>query len=139
MSEPVCFGCWYISTTCYKCEFESDCRRASLKPRVDYSHSEGLTRATVTYSSELLDAWAKAISKPLNEEVFGRMASARGYVRERICHDDAPFECAFTCSECRCSFVVWDEDGFPAMADDSGDATLPNYCPSCGAKVVADE
>ena len=50
------------------------------------------------------------------------------------CHDKGNIE-RFICSECGCRLDLQDEDWEPTMWLD-GAAMVPNFCPSCGRKVV---
>lgn len=90
----------------------------------------------VKYYADGIDM--QAIADELNtraQTVFGmtldevRQMMKRDAERERTCKntdDEFPY---FQCSECGCYAVV----GY----GNSGDG-LPNYCPSCGAKVVGE-
>lgn len=54
----------------------------------------------------------------------------------RTCHDANTRFNAWTCSECKCTqLLMFDDYGEPTLSVD-GVASVPNYCPNCGAKVV---
>ncbi len=55
---------------------------------------------------------------------------------ERTCEDANTRFNAWTCSECKCTLLLmFDDYGEPTLNVD-GVASVPNYCPNCGAKVV---
>lgn len=57
---------------------------------------------------------------------------------ERTCHDANTRFNAWTCSECKCTqLLMFDDYGEPTLSVD-GVASVPNYCPNCGAKVVSE-
>lgn len=55
---------------------------------------------------------------------------------ERTCENTDKYpDYRFKCSECNCVLYYEDLDGEPWVFVD-GVASVPNYCPNCGAKVV---
>lgn len=57
---------------------------------------------------------------------------------ERTCRDANTRFNAWTCSECKCTLLLmFDDYGEPTLNVD-GVASVPNYCPNCGAKVVGE-
>ena len=55
---------------------------------------------------------------------------------ERTCENiDKYPDYRFKCSECNCVLYYEDLDGEPWVFVD-GVASVPNYCPNCGAKVI---
>lgn len=55
---------------------------------------------------------------------------------ERTCRDANTRFNAWTCSECKCTLLLmFDDYGEPTLNVD-GVASVPNYCPNCGAKVI---
>lgn len=74
--------------------------------------------------------WSKKLSDELDELLLHEIATRRGYVKERVCHDDGRW--VFRCDACG-AFVKRS-----AVMDCVGDVPI-RYCPNCGAKVVTDE
>lgn len=52
------------------------------------------------------------------------------------CHDATDNFCEFVCSKCGCSLDI-SNDFEPTLWVD-GKATVPSYCPNCGAEVLDD-
>lgn len=52
------------------------------------------------------------------------------------CHDATDNSCEFVCSKCGCSLDI-SNDFEPTLWVD-GKATVPSYCPNCGAEVLDD-
>ena len=83
----------------------------------EFEKAEGLRK---------LDAIEDAITGKLNSRA------------ERTCENiDKYPDYRFKCSECNCVLYYEDLDGEPWVFVD-GVASVPNYCPNCGAKVVSE-
>lgn len=55
-------------------------------------------------------------------------------LEEMTCRNMQEYPMGFICSECGCAVRITDSDGEPTMWE-CGVATVPKYCPSCGARV----
>lgn len=55
---------------------------------------------------------------------------------ERTCHDANTRFDAWTCSECKCTQLLMFNDFYEPTLSVDGVASVPNYCPNCGAKMV---
>ena len=88
----------------------------------DYLHTITITGACISAYSEYLTP-EQAIAATLGNH-------------ERTCHDANTRFNAWTCSECKSTqLLMFDDYGEPTLSVD-GVASVPNYCPNCGAKVV---
>lgn len=67
------------------------------------------------------------------EELHERLADL---IDRPTCHDATDNFCEFVCSKCGCSLDI-SNDFEPTLWVD-GKATVPSYCPNCGAEVLDD-
>lgn len=76
----------------------------------------------------------RCVSIPIDD--FNAACDHYGFVKERTCHDANTRFNAWTCSECKCTqLLMFDDYGEPTLSID-GVASVPKYCPNCGAKVT---
>lgn len=58
-------------------------------------------------------------------------------MQREMCYDISKNNSYFICSKCGCYFRLIEDECFePTIWIDGGIATIPNYCPNCGAKIV---
>lgn len=75
------------------------------------------------------------VEKPEVIQVFGDNGEEQDYVPERTCHDANTRFNAWTCSECKCTLQLMFDDYGESTLNIDGVASVPNYCPNCGARV----
>lgn len=94
-----------------------------------------LTAEQVREAIERHSAWAIGNGPIFRDGAYEEIADELNARTERTCRDANTRFNAWTCSECKCTLLLmFDDYGEPTLNVD-GVASVPNYCPNCGAKV----
>ena len=87
-------------------------------------------------SCKAVVTWEQVEEEGVNDKTKAFVREHWNSRAERMCENiDKHPDYRFKCSECNCVLYYEDLDGEPWVFVD-GVASVPNYCPNCGAKVV---